>query len=291
MTGKLIKGVGGLYIVDAEQGTFECSVRGIFRKRNIVPTVGDFVDIQVIDEKEFKGNIVEIKKRKNSFVRPRVVNVDQTIIVISAINPSINYDLLDRTIVLAEEQGTEIAICINKIDLGNRSEAEAIQEIYTKIGYNVVFTSNTQDQGIEELEQVLFGKTSVFSGLSGVGKSSLTNKVLSENRMATGYLSEKMGKGKHTTRHSELIKINENSFIVDSPGFSSLSLSHIKPRELSNLFREFRAFAGGCRFNDCMHLDEPGCEVKSQQGRAINDNRYNRYINFMAEINSSKNSY
>lgn len=286
MTGKIIKGVGGLYVVSTKEKLYECSVRGIFRKMNIVPTVGDDVDIEVIDNKNLKGNIIEIQNRKNSFIRPRVVNVDQTVIVISIKNPSINYDLLDRIIVLAEEQNTEIIICINKVELGNEEECELIKDLYENIGYEVVLTSTKEDIGIDRLKKLLNGKTSVFSGLSGVGKSSLTNKIISQNKMETGNLSEKIGRGKHTTRHCELIEIDENSFIVDAPGFSSLSLEHIDIENLSEFFKEFKKFEGECRFSDCIHVNEPDCGVKKQVGKGINEARYNRYLSFLKAINN-----
>ena len=285
MNGRIIKGIGGLYFVDTEQGVYNCKPRGIFRKNKIVPTIGDYVTISIIPESVNEGVIDHIHERKNELLRPKVSNIDQSILVFSTVSPVINIDLLDRLIILSEEQNLSIVICINKSDISDKAEYQNIKEDYEKIGYKVLFTSTATGDGAKDLKELLENKVSVFSGPSGVGKSSLVNYLVPSSNMQTGDLSRKNNKGKHTTRHAELIKAYKNSYIVDSPGFTSLFFEHIKSENLAALFKEFRPFMNNCKFNDCKHINEPFCEVKRHVAtNDITKRRYDRYVHFFNEL-------
>ena len=290
LKGRIIKGVGGLYFVDTNEGVFKCNARGIFRKDNIKPAVGDFVFISEIpsldDVPEKTGVIEEIIPRSNMLKRPWVANVQQAIIVFSIVSPSINLDLLDRIIVLAEEQGLEIVICLNKADLSPEAEMLKIRELYENVGYRVIYVSAKSGIGIAEVEEVLNGKTSVFAGPSGVGKSSITNCLIPSAQMEVGEISGKISRGKHTTRHAELLQVGQLSYIVDSPGFSNISFEHIKRNELKLYFKEF-GDNDKCRFHDCLHLNEPECFVKAQIGKDIAPVRYDRYVRFLDDVGSN----
>ena len=287
LKGRITKGVGGLYFVDTSSGVFKCNARGIFRKDNIKPAVGDFVLISEIpsldDASEKTGIIEEITPRSNMLKRPWVANVQQALIVFSVVSPSINLDLLDRIIVLAEEQGLEIVVCLNKADLCPEEEMLKIRALYEKVGYKVIAVSAISGTGIAELEEVLNGKTSVFAGPSGVGKSSMTNCLIPSAQMEVGEISEKISRGKHTTRHAELLQVAQDSYVVDSPGFSNVSFEHIKRDELKLYFKEF-GDNDKCRFHDCLHLNEPGCFVKEQVGKDIAKIRYDRYVRFLDDV-------
>lgn len=285
MDGRIIKGIGGLYFVDTEQGIYNCRPRGIFRKDKIKPVIGDFVVISILSQADNEGVIDHIYERKNELLRPKVSNIDQSILVFSTVSPDINIDLLDRLTILSEEQNLDIVVCINKADISNRSEYESIKKDYENIGYKVIFTSTKTGEGIQNLKNLLQNKISVFSGPSGVGKSSLANFLVPSTNMETGCLS-KNNKGKHTTRHAQLIKLAEKSYIVDAPGFTSLFLEHIQPESLAYLFKEFRPFINACKFNDCHHINEPFCEVKQHIDINITSKRYNRYVNLFGELHT-----
>lgn len=290
LDGRIIKGIGGLYSVDTKEGLFKCSIRGIFRKRKITPTIGDYVEISIEDEKENTGNIEVIKDRKNILIRPRVSNIDLVIIVFAAKNPTTNLDLLDRFIILAEEQNLDILICINKTDLTDYKDIEYLKELYENIGYDVLFTNTTENTNINILYEYIKNKVSVFAGPSGVGKSSIINLIIPESnkKMEIGELSLKIQRGKHTTRHAELIEVYENTYIVDSPGFTSITLDHIDIKKLQNYFIEFDKYKEKCKYSNCIHANEPDCEVKAQVGISIDEKRYQRYINFLEEIGTRR---
>lgn len=281
--GRIIKGIGGLYFVETDTSIYECSVRGIFRKNKIIPTVGDFVYISVLNGENKKASIEKIDKRFNELLRPRVANVDMAIITFASKNPAINIDVLDRFLILAEQQKLETIICINKIDLCDEKFVDNIKSIYEPM-YNVIGISTINEIGIAQLKKIIDNKVSVFAGPSGVGKTSIVNSIVPDKNFKTGELSIKIERGKHTTRQVELIKISSNSYIVDSPGFTSLNLDHIKTEELQFLFKEFKPYINNCRFNDCMHLHEPECAVKSQIGINISQERYNRYFDILNEF-------
>lgn len=277
MEGRIIKGVGGRYLVTADGRDYDCTARGIFRKRNIVPTVGDLV---VIETKGDSANIIEIRERKNQLVRPRVANVDTAMLVFAAANPAIDFSLCDKLIILAEAAGVEPLIVVNKIDLNE--DYSALTRDYASIGYAVFAVSAVKEdigaESFECLKRVIAGKVSAFAGPSGVGKSSIINRLLSYTKMETGELSQKISRGKHTTRHAELISTGDSGYVIDTPGFSSLETDGVKREELPGLFREFREFLGTCRFNDCRHINEPDCTVKENVGGKIPIRRYRQYV-------------
>ncbi len=268
-----------------------CKARGSFRKENISPLVGDYVEINVIDEATKNGSIEEIHKRKNELIRPRSANIDQAIIVFAYTSPAINFDLLDRFIILAEEQKLEIVICINKSDLADEAGILKIRNIYESIGYPVVFVSAKEKSGIQQLENYLSDKVSIVAGPSGVGKSSIINCLNSKLELKTDAISKKIERGKHTTRHSELMELKENSFIVDSPGFTSLTLFHIEPSELQFYFREFLGYIPSCKFVGCNHISEPSCAVKLQIGTHISEIRHERYKYIYNELKTKEKKY
>ncbi|MDR1532124.1 MAG: ribosome small subunit-dependent GTPase A [Clostridiales bacterium] len=295
--GRLIKGIGGLYSVATPRGTYTCGARGVFRIKDTTPLIGDYVSVEIIDETQRAGRIARIKPRRSELARPRVANIDCAVIVFSIVEPPINLELLDRLLLLTAEQDLRAVICINKTDLlpHGGSALSDITAVYAGAGYEVLCVSAAEGSGIEELRRAVSrpadnpgaGATSVLAGPSGVGKSSIVNKILRRDKMEIGGLSLKIGRGKHTTRHAELIEIYENdgrasgSYIVDSPGFTSLDISHIPHEKLARLVKEFGGFEGMCRFKDCRHLSEPGCAVRAEVGRAIDAGRYERYVNMV----------
>ncbi len=281
--GRIIKGIGGLYHVATQNGIYKCSVRGIFRKKNLAPVIGDYVTISVKDESAKEASINEIHQRKNLMLRPRVSNIDQAIIVVAPCNPPINLELLDRLLILAEDISLKILICVNKSDLMTQ-EMETITEQYLNIGYPLINTSALTGEGINALNEFLSSKVSVFAGPSGVGKSSLVNALLPDFNAPTGELSTKISRGKHTTRHAEILEVFDGSFIVDSPGFSSLTMENISKQKLPTLFPEFRPFLDNCRFKDCIHINEPNCAIKEQINQKITKERYERYVSISNEI-------
>lgn len=283
MIGRIIRGVGGLYYVAVNNSIYECSARGRFRKAKITPTVGDFVTFTVLDEANKKGALDTIEKRKNSLIRPRVANIDTAVITFAAASPDINRDLLDRFLILAETQHIpNIVICINKSDLVDNKAIEDFKAIYEPL-YSVVFVSAKVNKGIEDLRNLIKGVT-VFAGPSGVGKSSLINSLVPESNRQTGEISKKIERGKHTTRQVELLNMDNDNYIVDSPGFTSLSLDFMDYTELQHYFREFEPYLGQCRFIDCAHIAEPDCAVKAHIGEEISQERYDRFLYLYNEL-------
>ena len=286
MQGKIIKGIAGFYYVYAEDGnTYECRAKGIFRKDKFKPLVGDNVDITVLDEKELEGSVTEIHKRKNSLIRPAVANVDQALVIFAMDNPKPNFMLLDRLLIMMERECVPAVICFNKKDLATTEELEFLYETYQSCGYQVILSSALKGEGLDEIEEVLQGRTTVVAGPSGVGKSSLTNSLQEEVEMETGEISRKLKRGKHTTRHSELIPIDEDSYIMDTPGFSSLYTNDFGKEELKYYFPEFDQYQGGCRFQGCNHISEPGCLVKEalEEGK-VHPVRYEDYCEMYREL-------
>lgn len=277
MQGKIIKGIAGFYYVDTkEKGIVECKARGVFRKKNITPLIGDEVEFEI--GKNDKGYINEIFPRKNSLIRPTVANVDQAIIVFAAKKPDPNFSLLDRFLILAEEQGIDVVICFNKADLISQEELDTLVDDYVKTGYKVIYTSVKKRIGEEVLREVLINKTTVFAGPSGVGKSSMLNMVSKDLHLKTGEISEKIERGKHTTRHAELMPFDVGGYVVDTPGFSSLNLFHIPYEELKDYFPEFHEHEAYCKFKGCMHIHEPVCGVKDAvEDKEISEQRYKDY--------------
>ena len=280
MTGKIIKGIGGFYYVVCENGiTYECKAKGVFRNRKIKPLVGDNVEIEILDEEKNLGNIEEILRRFNWLNRPAVANVDQTVIIFAVSAPAPNFNLLDRFLINMEQHEVPTVICFNKVDLEGFRQSEDICRSYTKSGYEVLFISAESGYGIDVLEAVIKGKTTVFAGPSGVGKSSTLNSLFPDANVQTGGLSEKIQRGKHTTRHSELMFVDDDTYIMDTPGFSSLYTEGIEAEDLKLYFPEIAAYTGTCKFNMCNHISEPGCLVKKavSDGR-ISKMRYDDYV-------------
>ena len=247
LNGKIIKGIGGFYYVDTENGLYECRARGIFRKEKITPLVGDRVVISVVDEENKKGVVEEIDERDTELVRPPIANVDKALIVFAIKNPAPNLSLLDRFIVLAEKENLEIVIILTKADLDDGEELNKIKDIYELSGYKVIPVSNKQKMNIDKVKEELKGNVVVFAGPSGVGKSSLLNEIDKNFELQTGEVSDKIKRGKHTTRHAELLKLECGGMVADTPGFSSLTLDDIDETELKEYFIEFNDF-DDCRF-------------------------------------------
>ncbi len=277
--GKIIKGIAGFYYVLVEEQLYECKAKGVFRNKKMKPLVGDNVEIDIIDEKENKGNIVSILERDNELIRPAVANVDQALIVFALKRPNPNLNLLDRFLVMMEYQNIETVICFNKKDIADEEYMDELKTTYNNAGYKVIFTSATKEEGIEHIKKYLLNKTTVFAGPSGVGKSSMLNALTKNYTMETGSVSEKIGRGKHTTRHSELFEIDSNSFVFDTPGFSSLFVPGMTKEKLDECFPEFFQCKDKCRFIGCAHINEPDCAVKEAlKNGNISQSRYENYI-------------
>lgn len=290
MTGKIIKGIGGFYYVVCENGvTYECKAKGVFRNRKIKPLVGDNVEIEILDAEKNLGNIEDILPRFNWLNRPAVANVDQTVIIFAVSAPAPNFNLLDRFLINMEQHEVPTIICFNKIDLEGFRQSEDICRSYTKSGYEVLFISAESGYGINTLEVVIKGKTTVFAGPSGVGKSSTLNSLFPDANVQTGGLSEKIQRGKHTTRHSELMFVDDDTYIMDTPGFSSLYTEGIEAEDLKLYFPEIAAYTGTCKFNMCNHISEPGCLVKEAVGDGrISKMRYDDYVMIYNELKEKR---
>lgn len=290
MQGKIIKGIAGFYYIYAEDcNVYECKAKGIFRKDNFKPLVGDNVEITVLNEEEKEGSVTSILPRRNSLIRPAVANVDQAFLIFAMENPKPNFLLLDRFLIMMKQQEIPAVICFNKKDVGEKEEMEKLYEIYTGCGYRVVLSSTYEGEGMDEIHEILKGKTTVVAGPSGVGKSSITNCMQGEVQMETGEISKKLKRGKHTTRHSQVIPVEKNTFLVDTPGFSSLYLTDMKEEELRDYFPEFVMYEPQCRFQGCMHIHEPGCAVKKalSEGK-ISQQRYDNYLALYEELKEKR---
>lgn len=290
--GKIVKALSGFYYVLHDGAMIQCRGRGVFRKNKITPLVGDEVIFQAENDRE--GYIMEVKERKNELVRPPIANVDQAILVFSAVEPDFSTVLLDRFLVLVEYNHIKPLICITKMDLTNDNEKQAITEYadqYRNIGYEVLLTSSETEAGIEGLTPHVEDKISVFAGQSGVGKSSLLNVLRPELELKTNDISSHLGRGKHTTRHVELITIG-NGLIADTPGFSSLEFIDIEAEELTYCFPEMVRESENCKFRACLHISEPKCAVKSAvESQTITQYRYQHYVDFLQEIKDRKPRY
>ena len=293
MQGKIIKGIAGFYYVHVvHSGIYECKAKGVFRNKKIKPLVGDNVEFEILDEENRIGNIINIYDRKNELIRPAVSNISQALVVFAIANPMPNLNLLDRFLVMMERNGIDTIICFNKIDLVEEEEILKLRDIYVKAGYHVMFTSTKENMGIEEVLRVIDGKTTAFAGPSGVGKSSLLNALIPEANSQTGEISEKIKRGKHTTRHTEIFNVSDDTYLMDTPGFSSLYVNDFEKEELKNYFREFIEYNNGCRFTGCVHVNEPDCLVKEAvENGEISQSRYDNYILMYEEIKNKKSTW
>ena len=286
MQGKIIKGISGFYYVYVEgTGIYECKAKGAFRKQKMKPLVGDNAEIVSIDEEDRIGNVVEILERKNELIRPAVANVDMALVIFATKKPQPNFNLLDRFLCMMEYQKVPVTICFNKADMVSQQEKQELRAIYEPAGYNIIFTSAKENQGIEELRALLEGKTTTVAGPSGVGKSSLVNCLQDNIQMETGKISSKIDRGKHTTRHSEIIPICDGTYIVDTPGFSSMDVPGFEKEDLWTCYPDFAEYEPYCRFQGCSHINEPDCGVKDalKQGK-ISRIRYDNYILLYEEL-------
>ncbi len=290
--GKIIKALSGFYYVADDDQIIQCRGRGVFRKQKVTPLVGDTVIYQA--ENPTDGYIMEIKERQNELVRPPISNVDQAILVFSAAEPDFSTSLLDRFLVLVESKNITPIICISKMDLLDSEGEKKIHEYadqYRAMGYDVILTSSLEEAGISELMPFLKGKTSVFAGQSGVGKSSLLNVLDPTLNLKTNIISSHLGRGKHTTRHVELIDLGDG-LLADTPGFSSLEFTEIEAEELSACFPEMREKSSDCKFRGCLHVKEPKCAVKhGVEVGEIQNYRYEHYLQFLEEIKDRKPRY
>lgn len=288
--GKIIKALSGFYYVLDGENIIQCRGRGVFRKRNITPLVGDYVEYEAENDRE--GYVLSVGERKNDLIRPPVANIDQAVLVFSVMEPAFSTMLLDRFLVLIESKNVEPVICLTKMDLAeDRKGLDKYVEDYREIGYSVVETSSETMDGLHLLEGYLTGKTSVFAGQSGVGKSSLLNAIRPDLALKTDEISSSLGRGKHTTRHVELIPA-AGGLVADTPGFSSLDFDGIELDELSACFPEMADRSSGCKFRGCLHLNEPKCAVKQAvENGEIPRYRYEHYLQFIEEIKERKPRY
>lgn len=286
--GKITKGIAGFYYVYVpDLGMVECKAKGIFRKENIKPLVGDDVMVQMISKEEMTGVVSEILPRKSSLIRPAVANIDQAMIVFALRKPDVNLNLLDRFLIQMHQQDLNTIICFNKADLEEQDapSSQRLAQIYSEAGYDTLVISAREDAGVEQVLELLKGKTTTVAGPSGVGKSTLINRLQSDTQMETGSISRKIERGKHTTRHSQLIPICEDTYILDTPGFSSLSLFDMEKEDLQAYYPEFAPFTDGCKFTGCSHIHEPVCGVKDAlQGGKISKERYENYKLLYADL-------
>jgi len=278
-TGLILKGIGGFYYVknDVNGEVYECKPRGVFRKDSIIPLPGDRVNFSILNEQEKLGNIDELHKRTSELVRPAIANVDQLVIVVAVKAPSPDFMLLDKLLITAEMKNLGVLICINKVDIDD-GNAKRIRDAYTLAGYNCIEVSSVMNIGYSQLKEELKDHISVFAGQSGVGKSTILNHIMDSWVMETGSVSEKIERGKHTTRHAEILELKYGGYVADTPGFSSYEITNIPYNQLQNYYPEFRRYINTCRFTSCSHITEPGCPIREavEQGK-IDKNRFERY--------------
>ena len=290
MQGKIIKGIAGFYYVHvANRGVYECKAKGVFRNKKIKPLVGDNVDIDVINENEHTGNINSILDRTNELIRPAVANIDQALVVFAVLSPEPNYNLLSRFLVMMDYNNIDTIICFNKTDQADKAVIDKIVHEFRNSGSQIITTSTYTGEGLEELKTILSGKTTAFAGPSGVGKSSILNAVFPDAESKTGEISEKINRGKHTTRHTEIFNLTEDTYVMDTPGFTSLDYAVMEEKDLRFYFNEFAGYEGRCRFNGCVHVNEPDCAVK----KAVDNNeisrlRYDIYLEMYNELKNKR---
>lgn len=299
MRGRILKGIAGFYYVETKDlKVYECKAKGIFRRSGIKPIVGDNVEIEIIDEDNRQGNLTDILPRKNCLYRPPVANVDQAVILFAIVKPDPNYNLLDRFLITMRQQDLPVIICFNKQDIATEEEQKELHDAYEKCGYKVLFVSVKEDRGLDELKKMLKGKTSTLAGPSGVGKSSLLNRLVPDADMQIGELSRKIDRGKNTTRHSELFFVKDlsedgqDTFIIDTPGFTSLEIRDVSADELMGYYPEFEEHEPFCRFGGCSHIAEPDCGVKAAlEAGELSKVRYDNYRIIYKDLKNSRPDY
>ena len=292
--GKIIKSIAGFYEVHTGENIYRCRARGVFRALGVKPLVGDDVEIEVTDTVSvpMEGNVIRLLPRKNELVRPNVANVDQALLIFAMTHPAPSYNMLDRFLITMSKRNLPAVLCFNKQDLATEEEIRELRETYEACGCIVLFVSVLSPETLTQLREILRGKTTVLTGPSGVGKSTLINTICPGARMETGELSRKISRGRNTTRHVELLAGEEETFLVDTPGFTSLYLMDIKAEELRYYYPEFSEYEGKCRFDGCVHRKEPGCAVRKalEEGK-ISRIRYGNYCELFDELKNRKEDY
>ena len=293
MQGKIVKGIAGFYYVHVEDhGIYECRAKGAFRKDGIKPLVGDNAEIEILDEENRKGNITALLPRKNSLLRPAVANVDQSLVIFAMSKPAPSLNLLDRFLIMMKQKKLPCVICFNKQDIAEEAERRLLEDTYEKCGCRVLFVSALKEEGVEELREVLKHRTTTVAGPSGVGKSSIVNRLQGSAVMETGDISRKAERGRHTTRHSELLAMGDGTYIMDTPGFSSLGVFELEKEELAEFYPEFRPYEPECRFQGCSHISEPVCGVRDALAKGlISAERYENYRLLYEELKLRKKEY
>lgn len=289
MQGKIIKGIAGFYYVYSNHVLYECKAKGSFRNQKLKPLVGDNVEITVIDEEKQVGNIDKVLPRQSELIRPAVANIDQAMVVFALASPDPNLNLLDRFLLMMEKQDVPVLICFNKLDLASEELYQSYKDIYEKSGYKVISASTYEEHGLDELNRCLAHKTTTLAGPSGVGKSSIMNMLNPDANMDTGEISRKIERGKHTTRHSEIIPLNEDTYLFDTPGFSSIYFYEMEAEDLKKYYTEFIEYEPECRFRGCNHIGERDCGVKmAVEHGDISKSRYENYVSFFDELKEKK---
>ncbi|MBQ9983132.1 MAG: ribosome small subunit-dependent GTPase A [Lachnospiraceae bacterium] len=289
MQGKIIKGIAGFYYIYVDGDVYECKAKGVFRNQKVKPLVGDDVTITVLDEEKKIGNIDNVLPRRSQLIRPAVANVDQALVVFASASPEPNWNLLDRFLIMMEKQQVPVSICFNKTDLVDEQTLLNYENIYDNSGYSIIKASTYEEHGMDAILEMLSRKTTALAGPSGVGKSSIMNMLNPDANMDVGGISHKIERGKHTTRHSEIIPVGDDTYLVDTPGFSSIYFYEMEPEELKQYYREFEAYEPYCRFGGCNHIGETSCGIKQAvEDGNISKSRYENYRSFFEELKDKR---